>query len=163
MSVLRMFKPLPVVREVFRLDTLPDLARAAPRDTITLGWEERLKARARRRSDAGTEFGTALRRGTVLRQDDCLVLTDVVVVVAERLEPVFVIRPATGAEWGLFAYQIGNSHQPLMIADDALVCPDVPGMRLVLEHHGIPFAPGERPFTPTAAVAGHEHVPAERP
>jgi len=45
-----------------------------PRDSITLGWEDRLKGRARRRTDGGVEFGTALPRGTVLREGDCLAL-----------------------------------------------------------------------------------------
>jgi urease accessory protein UreE len=107
------------------------------------------------------EFGTALPRGTVLRGDHCFLLPDLVVVVVEREEPVFVVTPAVPSDWGRFAYQIGNSHQPLMITADALVCPDVPGMRLVLEHYGIPFTAGRRPFTPMGFVAGHGHAPGE--
>ena len=163
MPVLQMFKPLPVVREVWPLDTLPAPAAAWRRDTITLGWEARLKARGRRRSDAGVEFGTALPRGTVLRAGHCFLLPDLVIVVLEREEPVFVVTPAVPSDWGRFAYQIGNSHQPLMITSDALVCPDVPGMRQVLEHYAIPFTTAWRPFTPMGFVAGHGHVPGEIP
>ncbi len=49
--------------------------------TSTLGWEERLKVRARRESDTGFEFATALPRGTVLRDGDCFVFDDLKIVV----------------------------------------------------------------------------------
>src|SRR6202521_4112284 len=109
MSVLQVFKSLPVVHDVVRERALPASASAYARDTVTLGWEERLKARGRRRSDGGTEFGTALPRGTVLEAGDCLICEPLarVFVVIEREEPVFVIEPRTPVEWGLFAYHIG--------------------------------------------------------
>ena len=116
---------------------------------------------ARRRSDRGVEFATALPRGTVLRQDDCLLLPTLhlVVRVIELAEPVLIVRPATPTLWALYAYQIGNSHQPIMLTDDALVCPDILGMEQVLTYHGIPFERDERPFTPVSQVPSHGHVP----
>ena len=69
----------------------------------------------------------------------------------------FVIRPATPAEWGRVAYHIGNSHQPLMLAADAIVCADVPGMLQVLDHHGIPYERASRPFTPVGQIPAHQH------
>jgi urease accessory protein UreE len=163
MPVLRLFRPLPIVEVVYRADALPESALGCRRDTMTLGWEDRLKARARRRSDSGLEFATALDRGTALRDGDFFVLADAVVEVVERHEPVVVIEPRTPAEWGLFAYHIGNSHQPLMISERRLVCADTPGMREVLEYHGIPFSPAQQPFTPVGFNGGHQHRPAERP
>jgi urease accessory protein len=159
MSVLQIFKTLPVAREVFRDDALPPQVRAYRRETITLGWEERMKARSRRMSDAGTEFGTALPRGTILCAGDCLVLDEAktIVEVIERLEPVLVIEPASSREWGLFAYHIGNNHQPLMVCDEAIVCPEVPGMQQLLEQHGIAFTRAMRPFTPVGFVPDHRH------
>lgn len=155
-----LFKSLPVAREACRPEAVPALARLYARDAITLGWEDRLKARGRRRSDTGFEFGVALPRGTILRDGDRLVLDEarVVVVVAERAEPVFVITPASPEEWGLFAYHIGNNHQPMMIAERAIVCPDGPGMLLVLDQHGMPFSRDLRPFTPLGAVPDHRHA-----
>ena len=155
-----LFKSLPVARGVFREEDVPPLARGYARDAITLGWEDRLKARGRRRSDTGFEFGLTLARGTILREGDCFVLDDarVVVVVAERAEPVFVIKPASPEEWGLFAYHIGNNHQPMMIADGGIVCPDGPGMLQVLDQHGMPFSRAMRPFTPVGAVPDHRHA-----
>ena len=157
--MLQVFKSLPVVRDVCREEAVPAVARDYARDAITLGWEERLRARGRRTTDSGLEFGTALPRGTILRAGDCLVLDQarVLVTVVEREEPVFVIRPASPEEWGLFAYHIGNNHQPMMIAAMGIVCPDVPGISQVLELHGMPFSRGLLAFTPVGAVPDHRH------
>ena len=148
-----------VVDRVYRERDLPEGARAFARDTMTLGWEERTRAHALRRSDGGVEFGTALARGAVLRGGDCFVLDDerVVVVVAERLEPVFLVAPRSASEWALFAYHIGNRHQPLMITDEALVCPDAPGVEQLLQQHHMPYTRATRAFTPATGVAAHTH------
>jgi urease accessory protein len=157
-----LLKSLPVADAVYRADTLPPDAKHAARDTLTLGWEHRLKTRARRRTDAGTAFATALPRGTVLQQDDLLVLPTIrlVVRIVEEPEPVLIVRPETPQLWALYAYQIGNSHQPLMLTGEELVCPDILGMEQVLAYHGIPFARAERPFTPVSQLPNHGHIPA---
>lgn len=159
--MLHVFKALPVASEVHASDAVPERARAYRHDTLTLGWEDRLKARGRRRSDSGFQFGTTLPRGTVLRDGDCLVIDDLhlVVLVAALDEPVFVVQPRTPAEWALFAYYIGNSHQPLMLADDGIVCPVVPGMEQVLTYHEIPYSRATRAFTPVGQATDHQHRP----
>ena len=151
------FKTLPVVEQAYRDESLPSSARDFRRDTIALGWEERMKSRGRRRSSGGVEFGTSLPRGTILRGGDQLVVesAQVVVEVVEQLEAVFVVEPRTREEWGLFAYHIGNGHQPLMITDRALVCPEVPGAEILLQYHGIPYVRAQTAFTP--AAVGHKH------
>jgi urease accessory protein len=148
-----------VIEERHREDALPAAARNYARDTITLGWEDRVHVHGRRRSDGGVEFGTALPRGTILRGGDCLIVNDArtVVTVVERPEPVFVIEPQTPQEWGLFAYHIGNRHQPLMITERAIVCPDVAGVEQLLEQQHIPYTRATLPFTPATAVAAHQH------
>jgi urease accessory protein len=159
--MLNAFKSLPIARAIHRADDLPAAARVYASDTVTLGWEERIRARGRRRSDGGIEFGTALDRGTVLRAGDCFVLEPIstVVTVVERPEAVFVIEPKTPSEWALFAYHIGNCHQPLMVTDEAIVCADLPGMRDALEYHRIPFTEQTQPFTPVIDAAAHTHQP----
>ena len=126
---------------------------------MTLGWEERTRAHALRTTDNGVEFGTPLPRGTVLRDGDLLVLDDerLVVAVAERLERVFLVEPRSASEWALFAYHIGNRHQPLMITDEALVCPDAPGVEAGASaaSHAL-HTRNARVHTATA-VAGHHH------
>ena len=148
-----------VVDRVFRECDVPETALGYARDTITLGWEDRTHVHGRRRTEGGVEFGTALPRGTVLRTGDCFVLDDErrVVMVVERPEAVFVIEPRSAPEWALFAYHIGNRHQPLMVTDQALVCPDVPGVERLLQQHKMPYARATMPFTPAATVAAHQH------
>ena len=148
-----------IVERVYRDEFLPETARQYARDTVTLGWEDRTHVHGRRRSDHGVEFGTSLPRGTVLRAGDLLVLDAerLIVAIVERPEPVFVVEPKTPYEWGLFAYHIGNRHQPLMITDGALVCPDVPGVEQLLQQHRMPYARATLAFTPAATVAGHQH------
>ena len=157
--MLQVFRSLPVASAVYRDELLPAVARSFARDTVTLGWEDRLKGRSRRRSDSGVEFATTLPRGTVLREGDCFVLDAhaLVVIVIERPEPVFVVEPRTAEEWGLYGYLIGNSHQPVMLVDGAIVCPDVPGMEQVLTQHEIRFSRAMRPFTPVSFLLDHHH------
>jgi urease accessory protein len=148
-----------IVERLFTETELPEPTAAYARDTVTLGWEDRTHVHGRRRTDTGVEFGTSLPRGTVLREGDCLVLDPerIVVTVAERAEPVFVVEPRSAPEWALFAYHIGNRHQPVMITDRALVCPDVPGVELLLQQQHMPYLRATLPFTPVATVAGHQH------
>jgi len=148
-----------VIERVYRERDLPDVARGFTRDTVTLGWEERTRAHALRTTDNGVEFGTSLPRGTVLRDGDCLVLEPerLVVAVAERPERVFLVEPRSASEWALWAYQIGNRHQPVMITDHALLCPELPGVEQLLYQQHIPHTRALRPFTPATAVAGHQH------
>ena len=148
-----------IIDQTLREDALPPSTRGYARDTITLGWEDRLHVRGPRRADGGVAFGLSLPRGTILRGGDCLVVNEAktVVVVAERPEPVFLIEPRTPQEWGLFAYHIGNRHQPLMITETGIVCPDVPGVEQLLEQQRIPFARTTLAFTPATSVAGDHH------
>jgi urease accessory protein len=148
-----------VAERIYRETDLPADAHAFARETLTLGWEERTRGHGRRRTDGGVELGTSLPRGTVLRAGDCLVLADLrlVVTIVERSEPVFVITPRGATEWALFAYHIGNRHQPIMITERGLVCPDVPGVEQLLEQHRMPYARASLPFTPAATVAAHHH------
>lgn len=149
----------PLVELVYRVGALPESASSYTRDTIVLGWEDRVHAHGRRLSDGGIEFGTSLPRGTVLRADDCFVLDDLrtIVAVVERPEAVFLITPRTSQEWGLFAYHIGNRHQPVMITDEGLVCPDGAGVEQLLQQQHMPYVRALLPFTPASTVAGHQH------
>ncbi|MEQ1868804.1 MAG: hypothetical protein ABL961_02155 [Vicinamibacterales bacterium] len=157
---LNLFRALPIADTVYQDELLPTDTKDYVRDQITLGWEARLKARGRRTSDGGAEFATALPRGTVLREGDVLLVAALRmhVRVVEALESVFVVRPTTADEAARFAYQIGNSHQPLMLADGLLICPDVLGMAQVLDHHGIAYERTKRAFTPVSQVTNHQHA-----
>ena len=145
-----------IVERVFKENELPEASRAFARDTMTLGWEDRTHVHGRRRTDGGVEFGTSLPRGTVLRDGDCLVLDDGAP--GRRRSSSARSRSSSSSrarapEWALFAYHIGNRHQPVMITDRALVCPDVPGVEQLLQQHHMPYARATLPFTPAATVA----------
>jgi urease accessory protein len=148
-----------IADRVYRSSELPPSARAYAHDTVTLGWEARTHVHGRRMTDGGIEFGTSLTRATVLRDGDCFVLDPerVVVSVIAKAEAVFVVEPRDASEWALFAYHIGNRHQPLMVTDRALVCPDAPGVTQLLEQHHMKYRRELRPFTPVATVVGHQH------
>jgi len=150
---------LTVIEQTHREETLPATTRGYARDTITLGWEDRLHVHGRRRSDGGVAFGLSLPRGTMLRGGDCLVVDQArtVVVVVERPERAFFISPRTPQEWALFAYHVGNRHQPMMITDNAIVCPEVAGVEQLLEQHGISFTRTIVPFTPVTSGDSHHH------
>jgi len=151
-----MFRSVPIADAVTRNGALPPETASFARDRIVLGWEDRQKTRGRWVSEGGMEFGLSLPRGTVLRGGDCLLVEQVraVVEVVERLEAAFVIEPRTSVEWGLFAYHIGNGHQPLMLTETQLVCPDVPGVEMLLQYHHIPYERADVAFTPSTA-SGH--------
>jgi urease accessory protein UreE len=148
-----------VVERIYREPEMPEGARAYTRDTVTLGWEDRTHVHGRRQSDGGVDFGTSLPRGSVLHAGDCFVLEPerLVVTVIERPEPVFVIEPSHATEWALFAYHIGNRHQPVMITERSLVCPALPGVEQLLQQHHMPYVRATLPFTPATTVAGHQH------
>jgi urease accessory protein len=150
---------LTVIDQAYREHALPATARGYTRDTLTLGWEERLRVHGPRQSDGGVAFGLSLARGTMLRGGDCLIVHDAttVVVVVERPEPVFLIEPRTPQEWALFAYHIGNRHQPLMVTERGMVCPDAAGVKQLLEQQRIPFSRTTLPFTPATSVASDHH------
>jgi urease accessory protein UreE len=148
-----------IVERVFKASELPASCATFARDTVTLGWEDRTHVHGRRRSDGGVDFGTSLPRGSVLHAGDCFLLEAerLVVSVIERPEPVFVIEPGGAPEWALFAYHIGNRHQPVMITDRSLVCPAVPGVEQLLQQHHMPYVRATLPFTPATTVAAHQH------
>ncbi len=148
-----------IVDRVYRDEAPGGAAAAFAEDTLTLGWEDRQKGHARRRTDQGIEFGLSLPPGNTLQEGDRLVLEPMqrVVRVREAEEDVFVIAPQTPQEWAWNAYHIGNRHQPLMIAEGELICPRLPGVEQLLEQLRIPYAAAHRRFTPAIARVGHGH------
>jgi urease accessory protein UreE len=130
--------PFPLLDHVVPECELASAAAGYARDTITLGWEDRRQT----------------------QEGDCLVFDALrlVVRVVERPEAVFVIEPRTPQEWALYAYHIGNRHQPAMITSRAIVCPDVPGVEQLLEQIHVPYTRATLPFTPATTPASHHHA-----
>ncbi|HEY7789747.1 MAG TPA: urease accessory protein UreE [Vicinamibacterales bacterium] len=148
-----------IIDRVWREDEPGPAAAGFVEDTITLDWEARQKGHARRRTDQGIEFATSLPQGTMLREGDRLRLDPLrrIVTVREAQDEVYVIRPRTAREWAWLAYQIGNRHQPLMIAEEELICPRTPDVEQLLQQLGVALTAAQRPFTPAIARVGHHH------
>ena len=154
---MALFRSVPVAEAVFSVGRLPAAVAAYPRDTVVLGWQARMSMRSRWTTEGGVEFGATLPRDTILMDGDCLAIDrlPLLVVVQAKPEPVLVARPATAEDAARWAYQIGNSHQPLMLVEGLLICPDEHGAADVLNYLQIPFERETRPFTPLAAGPGH--------
>lgn len=154
---MALFRSVPIAETVFRDGRLPAAVAGYPRDAVSLGWRARMSSRARHTTEGGVEFGTQLPRDTILVDGDCLALDRLPLLVVVRAAPesVVVATPGSPAEAALWAYYIGNSHQPLMIVEGRLLCPDEHGAADVLAFHGIPFERAVRPFTPVNAGPGH--------
>ena len=122
-------------------------SRAYARDTVTLGWEDRTQCPRPAPDGWRRRVWHLAAARDVLRDGDCFILDEerLVVAIVERPEPVFVIEPRTAPEWALFAYHIGNRHQPVMITDRSLVCPDVPGVEQLLQQHHMPHRARDAP------------------
>src|SRR5437868_2868547 len=114
-----------LIEQIISISALDERRSSYRRDTITMTWEDRRQGHGRRISDSGVDFAISLPGGTVLKGGDCLVLdaAKTVIVVQEAPEPVYVIRPKTPQEWAYYAYQVGNRHQPVMIGESELICP----------------------------------------
>src|SRR5690348_17925779 len=114
-----------IIDRVFRDEDPGPAAAGFAEDTITLDWEARQKGHAGRRTERGIEFALSLAPGTILRDGDRFILEPLqrIVTVREAADEVYVIRPRTPQEWAWYAYQVGNRHQPLMIAGEELICP----------------------------------------
>jgi urease accessory protein len=128
-------------------------------DTLTLPWEERCRSHGRRKTDQGREFALALPSGSILRQGDKLLLASeqCQVQVQEASESVLILTPQSPWDWAWLAYQIGNRHLPLMIADFELICVTDPAAEHLFQQLGVTYEVGERPFTPAIPQSGHTH------
>ena len=146
-----------VVEHTVREDALDTEQADYARATITLPLEDRQKTHGRRRTDDGLEFAISLEPGFTLGDGDCLVLVEdqIVVVVREAAEAVYVVQPQTDQEWAYFAYQIGNRHQKLMLTATELVCLQDPAVRSLFEQLHVEYTEESRPFTPASVASGH--------
>jgi urease accessory protein len=124
-------------------------------DTVSLTWEERQKSRQKLRTAQGQEFALALPTGTRLHAGDLLPATGGWIEVHLAREEVLLIRPRDLQEAAFVAYQIGNRHLPLDIAEDGLKTLYQPVMEAYFSRQKIAAARVQLPFTPVSATSGH--------
>jgi urease accessory protein len=124
-------------------------------DTVSLTWEGRQKSRQKLQTAQGQEIALALPTGTRLHAGDLLPATGGWIEVHLALEEVLLIRPRNLWEAAFAAYQIGNRHLPLDIAEDGLKTLYQPIVEAYFGQHKIVAERVQSPFTPVSATSGH--------
>jgi urease accessory protein len=124
-------------------------------DTVSLTWDARQKSRQKLRTAQGQEIALALPTGTRLNAGDLLPTTGGWIEVRLAPEEVLLIRPRNLKEAAFVAYQIGNRHLPLDIAEDGLKTPYQPVVESYFNRQKIVTERLRLPFTPVSAMSGH--------
>lgn len=130
------------------------------RDTLCLTWEERRWTRKRMVTTAGREVGLALPTGSLLRPGDIVAVeADWYLEIEGKPEPVLAVTPKNTDEAIRIAFDVGNRHFPLAIADGDLVVPDDTAMEQLLTRLGVVWHRRAAVFAPLAG--GHSHEPGQ--
>jgi urease accessory protein len=124
-------------------------------DTVSLTWEERQKSRQKLHTAHGQEIALALPTGTRLHAGDLLPAPEGGIEVHLAQEDVLCIRPQNLRETAFVAYQIGNRHLPLDIAEDGLKTLYEPVLAAYFSQQKIAAERLQLPFTPVQATSGH--------
>jgi urease accessory protein len=119
------------------------------RDTLHLTWEERRWTRKRVTTAGGRELALALPTGTVLDPGAVLLVEDDWYLVVEaRPEPLLAIFPASREEALRLAFEVGNRHFTLALADGALLVPDDTAMIQIATRAGARWERRQAVYTP---------------
>ena len=123
-------------------------------DTVSLTREERQKSWQKLQTAQGQEIALALPTGTRLHAGDLLPAPDGWIEVCLAQEEVLLIRPRSLREAAFVAYQIGNRHLPLDIAEDGLKTLYQPVVEACFSQQKIAAERAQLPFTPVSAMSG---------
>jgi urease accessory protein len=126
-------------------------------DRVALTWEQRQRSRQKLLTMQGCEIALALPTGTRLQAGDLLAAPEGWIAVDLALEDILLILPRSLQETAFVAYQIGNRHLPLEIAEHGLKTLYEPVLETYLGQQGIPVERTQLPFTPVSATSGHRH------
>jgi urease accessory protein len=124
-------------------------------DRVALTWEQRQRSRQKLRTVQGREIALALPTGTQLQAGDLLAVRGGWITVELAPEDVLLIRPRSLQETAFVAYQIGNRHLPLEIAEQGLKTLYEPVLETYLGRQGMAVERTQLPFTPVSATSGH--------
>jgi urease accessory protein len=124
-------------------------------DRVALTWEQRQRSRQKLMTMQGREIALALPTGTQLRAGDLLAVLEGWIVVELAPEDILLIRPRSLQETAFVAYQMGNRHLPLEIAEQGLKTLYEPVLETYLGRQGIAVERTRLPFTPVSATSGH--------
>jgi urease accessory protein len=126
-------------------------------DGVALTWEQRQRSRQKLLTVQGREIALALPTGTRLQAGDLLAVPEGWIAVQLASEDILRIRPRSRQEMAFVAYQIGNRHLPLEIAEQGLQTPYEPVLETYLRQRDIPVERTQLPFTPLSATSDHRH------
>ena len=125
------------------------------RDTLRLAWEERRWTRKRAVTTAGREVALALPTGSVLEPDAVLLVeAEWYLQVEARPEPVLALFPESHEDALRLAFDVGNHHFTLAVADDALLVPDDTAMEHLASRRGVRWERREVVYAPLGG-GGH--------
>jgi urease accessory protein len=126
------------------------------RDSLVLTAEERRWGRRRVKTLGGRALALALPTGSQLTPGDVLYVgREWYVVVEAAPEPVLVVAPRSHDEGLRVAFEVGNRHFTLALANGRILVPDDPAMEQLLTRLGVVWERARAVFVPIGG--GHRH------
>jgi urease accessory protein len=136
----------------------PDDLRAKDEDKLVLTWEQRRWLRGRFTTAQGRKIGIALPTGTTLAHGAILhVAADWYLKIEAAIEPVLEIFPSDYNEAMKIAFEVGNRHFPLALAESKILVPDDKVMVRLMERLGAPWERRQAIFDPIGNTQLHQH------
>ncbi|MGY6213818.1 urease accessory protein UreE [Methylolobus aquaticus] len=121
-------------------------------DTLTLPFDERQRSRFLAQLDSGREVGVVLARGSVLRNGDCLLGDEGLVVrVRAAREAVSIVRIDDEGLLARIGHQLGSRRVPLQIGTGEIRYPYDHLLNELLRSMGLEVREETAPFTPEPA------------
>lgn len=136
----------------------PDVLGAKEEDKLVLTWEERRWLRGRFTTAKGRKIGIALPTGTVLDPGAVVFVgEDWYLRIEAAVEPVLEIIPSCYDEAVKIAFEVGNRHFPLALAETKILVPDDKVMVRLMERLGARWERRHAVFNPIANMQLHQH------
>jgi urease accessory protein len=135
-----------------------DDLRAREEDKLVLTWEQRRWMRGRFTTAQGRKIGIALPTGTTLAHGAILYVgADWYLKIEAAIEPVLEIVPADYDEAVKIAFEVGNRHFPLALAESKILVPDDKVMVRLMERLGAPWERRRSIFDPISNTQLNPH------
>jgi urease accessory protein len=132
--------------------------RAKEEDKLVLTWEQRRWMRGRFTTLKGRKIGIALPTGTILAPDAILYVgADWYLKIEAAIEAVLEIVPSNYNEAVKIAFEVGNRHFPLALAESKILVPDDKAMVRLMERLGAPWERRRAIFDPIGSTQLHQH------
>lgn len=126
-------------------------------DRLLLTWEQRRWMRGRFTTERGREIGVALPTATQIESGQIMFIgTDWYLTMKAAPEPLLAIHAADRLDAIRIAFEIGNLHFPLAVADETLLVPDDSAMTQLLDRIGARWEKCSGAFEPVGRGSPHE-------